>query len=92
MSGGGTTGWVAAFALAAALSAPAGAADLRRPLPAGYSPPAGYLPPPIWTGLHVGAHFGGAFSGEDITSGFFGTPLNVLHQSERRHRRPGSRI
>ena len=73
MSGRGTTGWVSAFALAAALSAPAGAADLRPPSPARYAP-ARYLPPPIWTGFYVGAHFGGAFSGEDIT-GFIGTPL-----------------
>ena len=68
MSGGGTIRCATAVAVALSLSAPAGAADLRRPPPA-------YLPPPIWTGFHVGAHVGGAFSGEDASSGFFGTPV-----------------
>jgi outer membrane autotransporter protein len=33
------------------------------------------LPPPIWTGFHVGAQVGFAYSGEDATSPFFGTPV-----------------
>jgi outer membrane autotransporter protein len=65
-----TIAWAAAVAVAVTLSAPAGAADLRRP------PPLAYVPPPIiWTGFHVGAHAGFAFSGEDATSAFFGTPV-----------------
>src|ERR1700688_4606492 len=60
----------AAVAVAVTLSAPAGAADLRR------APPLAYVPPPIiWTGFHVGAHVGFAFAGEDATSAFFGTPV-----------------
>src|SRR5271168_1735463 len=70
MSVSGTIGCAAAVALALTLGAPAGAADLRRPPPPRYLPP-----PPIWTGFHVGAHLGGAFSGEDATSGFFGAPV-----------------
>jgi outer membrane autotransporter protein len=69
MSGIAKIRWAAAVALATALSAPAGAADLQR------LPPRPYLPPPIWTGFHVGAHLGYAFAGEDATSGFFGTPV-----------------
>ena len=65
----GNMKWAAVVALAAALGAPAGAADLRRP------PPLPYVPPPIWTGFHVGAYAGFAFSGEDATSAFFGTPV-----------------
>jgi opacity protein-like surface antigen len=68
MSVSGTIGWAAAVAFAVMSNVPAGAADLPR------SPPPRYLPPPLWTGFHVGAHVGGAFSGEDATSGFFGTP------------------
>src|SRR5271169_1445462 len=56
-------------AVVATLGAPASAADLRRP------PPPPYVPPPIWTGFHVGAYAGFAFSGEDATSAFFGTPV-----------------
>jgi opacity protein-like surface antigen len=69
MSGIGNMRWAAASALALALSAPAGAADLQRPLPQRYPPP------PIWTGFHVGAHLGYAFAGEDAASAFFGTPV-----------------
>ena len=75
----GNMKWAAVVALAATLGAPAGAADLRRP------PPPPYVPPPIWTGFHVGAYAGFAFSGEDATSAFFGTPLTVhLHQLDAR--------
>ena len=57
-----------AAALVLLLIVPAEAAGLQRP-------PPNYLPPPIWTGFHVGAQVGFAFSGEDATSGFFGTPV-----------------
>jgi outer membrane autotransporter protein len=60
--------WAAALALL--LIVPAGAADLQRPTP-------NYLPPPAWTGFHVGAQVGFAFSGEDATSPFFGTPVTL---------------
>jgi hypothetical protein len=67
-----TIAWAAALAAAVTLSAPAGAADLRRP------PPQANVPPSIiWTGFHVGAHAGFAFSGEDATSAFFGTPVTL---------------
>jgi outer membrane autotransporter protein len=58
-----------AAALGVLLIVPAGAADLRRP------PPLPYVPPPVWTGFHVGGQAGFAFSGEDSTSTFFGTPV-----------------
>jgi opacity protein-like surface antigen len=76
MSASGTIGWAAAIAFAVMASAPAGAAELRQPPPPRYLPP-GYLPPPIWTGFHVGAHIGGAFSGEDATSTFFGPAVTL---------------
>jgi opacity protein-like surface antigen len=60
--------YASAAALALLLIVPAAAADLQRP-------PPNYLPPPIWTGFHVGAQIGFAFSGESATSGFFGTPV-----------------
>jgi outer membrane autotransporter protein len=60
--------YASAAALALLLTVPAGAADLQR------APP-NYLPPPIWTGFHVGVEAGFAFSGEDATSAFFGTPV-----------------
>lgn len=67
-----TIACAAAVAVAANLSAPAGAADLRRP------PPLANVPPPIvWTGFHIGAQAGFAFSGEDATSTFFGTPVTL---------------
>jgi outer membrane autotransporter protein len=69
MSDIGNMRWAAATALAVILSAPAHAADLQG------TPPLPYVPPPIWTGLHVGAHLGFAFAGEDVASGFFGTPV-----------------
>jgi outer membrane autotransporter protein len=59
----------AAAALAVTLGAPAGAADLQR------ASPVLYVPPPVWTGFHIGAHLGYAFAGEDASSGFFGTPV-----------------
>jgi opacity protein-like surface antigen len=68
MSAIGNIKWAAVVALTVTLGAPAGAADLR-------PPPLPYLPPPIWTGFHVGAHAGFAFSGEDATSAFLGTPV-----------------
>ena len=61
--------WAAVSHSPRRLGAPAGAADLRRP------PPLPYVPPPVWTGFHVGAYVGFAFSGEDATSAFFGTPV-----------------
>src|SRR5271156_3308230 len=65
----GNMRWSAAAALSVILSAPAGAADLRRP------PPQYSLPPPIWTGFHIGIHAGGAIAGEDASSALFGTPV-----------------
>ena len=62
------TRYASAAALALLLTAPAGAADMQQP-------PPNYLPPPIWTGFHVGVEAGFAFSGEDATSAFFGTPV-----------------
>jgi len=58
--------YASAVALALLLIVPAGAADLSG---------APTLPPPIWTGFHVGGQVGFAFSGEDVASGFFGTPV-----------------
>jgi outer membrane autotransporter protein len=66
----GNTKWAAVIALAATLGAPADAADLRQP------PPPRNLPP-VWTGFHVGAYAGFAFSGEDATSPSFGTPVTL---------------
>jgi outer membrane autotransporter protein len=60
--------FASAAALVLLLIVPAGAADVPRP-------PPNYLPPPIWTGFHVGAQVGFAFSGEDATSPVFGTPV-----------------
>lgn len=62
--------FASAAALALLLIVPAGAADLQRP-------PPNYSPPPIWTGFHVGVEAGFAFSGEDATSAFFGTPVTL---------------
>jgi outer membrane autotransporter protein len=61
--------YASAVALVLLWIVPAGAADLSG------TPPTRYLPPPIWTGFHVGAQVGFAFSGEDVASGFFGTPV-----------------
>jgi outer membrane autotransporter protein len=69
MSDIGIMRWAAATVLVIILSAPAGAADLQR------TPPLPYMPPPVWTGFHVGVHVGYAFAGEDVASGFFGTPV-----------------
>jgi outer membrane autotransporter protein len=60
--------YAAAVALALLLIVPAGAADLS-------GAPTRYLPPPIWTGFHIGGQVGFAFFGEDVASGFFGTPV-----------------
>jgi opacity protein-like surface antigen len=65
----GTVRWTAALAFAATLTAPAGAADLPQAMPMAYPPQ------PVWTGLYVGVHAGGAFSGENASSGFIGTPV-----------------
>jgi opacity protein-like surface antigen len=69
MSDIGNMKWAAVTALAVISSASANAADLQR------APPLPYVPPPVWTGLHVGAHVGFAFAGEDATDPFFGTPV-----------------
>jgi outer membrane autotransporter protein len=62
------TRYASAVALALLVTLPAGAADLSG------APPTRYLPP-VWTGFHVGGQVGFAFSGEDVASGFFGTPV-----------------
>jgi opacity protein-like surface antigen len=72
-----TTGAVSAVAFA--LCVPAGAADLRVP----YAREPAYVAPLIynWTGFYVGAHFGGAFTSEDVGTsvGTFSTnPSGVL--------------
>jgi len=72
----------AAGAVAIGLCAPADAADLAR-VPR-YAPPPLPLMQPLynWTGFYVGAHFGGAFSSEDVTAGgvasFSTDPSGVL--------------
>jgi outer membrane immunogenic protein len=61
--------FLAILALAALITAPAIAADLRRPVPV-YQPP----PPPVlipipiwtWTGCYVGGHVGGLWAGKEI--------------------------
>jgi outer membrane autotransporter protein len=71
-----------AGAVASALCAPAGAADLgARPYTKALPPP--MVVPPLynWTGFYVGANFGGTFSNESVTNGFgsFSTdPSGVL--------------
>jgi outer membrane immunogenic protein len=65
------TKWVAALAVAIALTQPAGAADMLRP------PPMAYAPMPVWTGFYVGVHAGGTVSGEDAASPLFGTPVTL---------------
>jgi outer membrane immunogenic protein len=54
--------------LMVALSAHAGAADLR-------AMPQRYAPVMAWTGFYVGGHAGGASGGEDATHLAIGTPV-----------------
>jgi opacity protein-like surface antigen len=74
----------AASAVAAALCAPAGAADLRPYAPGPYAKEPMPLMQPLynWTGFYVGANFGGAFSSESVTatgvSSFSTDPSGVL--------------
>jgi opacity protein-like surface antigen len=48
-------------------SAPAGAADMQQAVLRS-------LPPPLWTGFHVGADMGGVIASDDGTTVFFGAP------------------
>jgi outer membrane immunogenic protein len=59
--------FIASVALAALITAPAIAADLRRPPPPVYRAPPPVVPIWTWTGCYVGGHIGGLWATKDWT-------------------------
>jgi outer membrane immunogenic protein len=59
--------FLASVALAALITAPAIAADLRRPPPPVYRPPPPVVPVWTWTGCYIGGHIGGLWATKDWT-------------------------